>query len=144
MNRLTLFLLVAVAPLLGACASFSGPEIDDVVGEWQKDDDRLPPVHLLITRDGSALSARVRLSGIERMGTAAVDGRRLILTLTEPTDVVEGEFTSSTELMLQLRRDGEPYRLLKANQSRRRNAVISSAPSGWKSRSGARSNPICS
>ena len=84
-------------------------------------------MNLSITRDGSSLHARLRLSGIDANGTATVDGRHITLAVelhgcAEPMlgegacKIIqfdyEAQLVSDTELDLQLA-PGASYRLRK-------------------------------
>jgi hypothetical protein len=110
-NIVTVFTIVAA--LAAGCNDTSAPVTPvNIVGEWAKMDNALPPVNLSITRDGSGLHARLRLSGVEANGTATVDGRRVTLALQGRTDAMLGEVVSDTELDLQLA-PGQSYRLQK-------------------------------
>jgi len=102
-----------IAALSAGCNDTAGPITTvNIVGEWAKMDNSLPPVNLSITRDGSGLRARLRLSGVEANGTATVDGRRLTLALQGRAEAMLGEVVSDTELDLQLA-PGASYRLQK-------------------------------
>ena len=102
-----------IAALSAGCNDTAAPVTTaNIVGEWVKMDPSLPPVNLSITRDGSGLHARLRLSGVEANGTATVDGRRLTLALQGHAEAMVGEVVSDTELDLQLA-PGASYRLQK-------------------------------
>src|SRR5262245_60902997 len=92
-----------VAALSAGCSYPAAPVTPaNSVGEWWKVDDALPWVNLTITRDGSRLHARLRLSGVEANGTANVEGRRLTLALQGRAEAMIGDVVSGTELDLQL------------------------------------------
>jgi len=102
-----------IAALSAGCSDPAAPVTPaNIVGEWWKVDDALPSVNLSITRDGSRLHARLRLSGVEANGTATVDGRRLTLALQGRAEPMLGEVVSDTQLDLQLA-PGASYRLQK-------------------------------
>jgi hypothetical protein len=102
-----------IAALSAGCNDTAGPVTTaNVVGEWAKIDNSLPPVNLSITRDGSGLHARLRLSGVEANGTANIEGRRLTLSLQGRAEAMLGDVVSGTELDLQLA-PGASYRLRK-------------------------------
>src|SRR5262245_31309726 len=102
-----------IAALSAGCNDAVGPVASaNIVGDWAKMDNSLPPVNLSITRDGAALHARLRLSGVEANGTATVDGRRLTLALQGRAEAMLGEVVSDTQLDLQLA-PGASYRLQK-------------------------------
>ena len=102
-----------LAALSAGCKDSAGPATTaNIVGEWTKMDNALPPVNLSIARDGAGLHARLRLSGVEANGTATVDGRRVTLALQGHAEATLGEIVSDTELDLQLA-PGATYRLQK-------------------------------
>jgi hypothetical protein len=113
MRRTIVAGFIIVGALGAGCNDTAAPFAPaNVVGEWAKMDNSLPPVSLSITRDGSGLHARLRLSGVEANGTATVDGRRLSLALQGRAEAMLGEVVSDTELDLQLA-PGASYRLHK-------------------------------
>ena len=86
-----LFVLVAAS----ACTN-KVPTDAEVLGEWEKEDDSLPPVNLLLSKEGSQLKARVRLSGVELNGIATLTENELRLTF-QGRDDITGEFESGLE-----------------------------------------------
>ena len=104
---LALFLI----PFLAACTTKVFTP-DDALGEWEKEGPSLPPINLLLSRDGARLLARLRLSGIELNGVAKLEDNRLLLDF--PTrGPMAGEFTSITSLNLRLGNPGEQFVLTK-------------------------------
>ncbi len=95
------FGIVALAAL-SACAREWAPRAEQVAGGWEKEEDTLPPIHLLLWLERDTLRARLRLSGSESAGTATVDGTELRLRLAGRPDVLVGEFLSETELRFEL------------------------------------------
>jgi hypothetical protein len=95
-----------------ACAGPNAPEGADIIGQWEKDDEALPPISLMLSMDGDSTVARLRLSGSELHGTALVDGARLRLRFPARPDVI-GQFVSSTELKLRFNDSGPDYTLTK-------------------------------
>lgn len=95
-----------------ACSGNLAPTTDEVLGEWEKQDDKLPPISLTLARDGGGVRVRLRLSGVEVHGTATVDGRSLRVTLPNRPELV-GEFQSRTELTLRFEAGGPTYLLAK-------------------------------
>jgi hypothetical protein len=106
-------LLVLSLTLGIACAGSTAPRVDDLVGEWQKEDKALPPINLIVTRSGSDLRARLRLSGTDRNGSVALDGTHLRVTLDGTPESLTGELVSSLDLDLKLTASGQAYRLRK-------------------------------
>jgi hypothetical protein len=109
------FLIAALA--LAACNSASTPNgptlrVADVVGKWTKVEQSLPPIDLLLTRDGDIVRARLRLSGIEANGTATVDGTQVRLRFPDRAEIV-GKFVSESELELQFDLPPQQQRLQK-------------------------------
>jgi len=94
-------LAILSALVLAACQRPVGPRVDDVAGDWLKLEQSLPPVDLTLTRSGSELRARLRLSGRESFGTATLDGTKLRITLEGQTEPLVGEFVSNVELTLE-------------------------------------------
>ena len=89
--------------------------IVDVRGSWQKMDDRLPPIALDITEAGTAMHARLRLSGVEMNGELTGTPRALVLrfpgTVGERT--MAATVVSLTEMRLQMAPGGETFTLRK-------------------------------
>ena len=105
-----LYTLIAIAVIFG-CTSTATVRVEQVTGEWEKHDDRLPPIHLRLWLERDTLRARLRLSGTESSGTAKLEGNLLRLDLSRGGEPMEGEFLSPTEL--ELRFGLNPYRLRK-------------------------------
>ncbi len=97
-----------------ACASpSSAPAADTLVGSWQKDDTSLPPITLTVSREGSDLRARLRLSGTESNGVIVRDGTHIIITLEGSRGILTGELLSASDLELSLPAAGSSYKLHK-------------------------------
>ena len=116
MRRIVL-LIGALA--LAACNGSSTPNapavalrVTDVAGHWLKVEKSLPPIDLLLTRDGDVIRARLRLSGIETNGTATLDGTKLTLRFPDRAELA-GTFLSESELELQFDLPPQQQRLLK-------------------------------
>jgi len=104
---------VAALILCAACHTATTLSTEDIIGEWVKPGQKLPPVSLLISAEGPGLRARLRLSGAERDASAKVTGTTLKLKFDKPQPTMDGQFVSKTELDLRLQPDGEVYRLKK-------------------------------
>ena len=104
---------VAALILCAACHTTTTLSTEDIIGEWVKPGQKLPPVSLLISAEGPRLRARLRLSGTDRAGSAKVTGTRLKLKLGDPESTLEGQFISKTDLEIRLHPDGEVFRLKK-------------------------------
>jgi hypothetical protein len=105
-----LLTVLLVLGLTGCANPAPGP--DDAVGEWEKVDNLLPPINLLLSKTGDSIVARLRLSGVELHGTATIDDRKLRLSFPDRQDVT-GEFTSRNELKLRVNNAGEEFVLKK-------------------------------
>ncbi len=97
--RAVLAALVILA--VTGCGSPSSPGAGEALGEWEKSDNLLPPINLLLTRGDDRVLARLRLSGVELNGTATFPDGKLRLSFPGRQDVT-GEFLSPTELKLLL------------------------------------------
>jgi heat shock protein HslJ len=80
-----------------------------VTGEWEKEEQTLPPIHLRLWVERDTLRARLRLSGSESFGIASFDGRALRLDLSGRARPLEAELVAPNELELRLGARG--YRL---------------------------------
>jgi hypothetical protein len=106
--------VVALVLLVASgCGRSTSLSTDDMVGEWQKQGNSLPPISLLITSEGSGLRARLRLSGAEAHANAIVHGRMLRLEFDQKRADLQGEFVSKNELDLRFQPGRETYRLRK-------------------------------
>jgi hypothetical protein len=116
------FVVLVGALVLAACSSGTnspnGPmlRVSDVVGQWIKVDKSLPPIDLLLTRDGDIVRARLRLSGSESNGTATVDGSEVTLRFPDRSNPIVGKFLSESELELQFDLPAPQQRLRKQTQ----------------------------
>ena len=106
-------LLIGIALIVAACQRPAAPVSADIAGDWLKLDKSMPPVGLLITRDGSDLRARLRLSGREAFGTVTLNGSRLRIMLEDQTEPLLGELVSDVELSLKLVSPTDDQRLHK-------------------------------
>ena len=98
-----------------SCGSAVRDSLDAVLGTWQKTDDRLPPIGLDVTRDGSVLRARLRLSGVERVGTVTGTPSRLVVSFPDASSATPmiAELVSAIEMRVRLSAGGEAYLLRK-------------------------------
>jgi len=111
-------MMVALALCIAACGRRESPmSTEEIIGEWRKQDNKLPPVNLLLTSEGVGLRARLRLSGRELFGRATVQGYDLHIRFDEDSSgsrgVLNGRFDSKTHLVVHLEPDGTPYHLVK-------------------------------
>ena len=106
-----LFLTAALTLGLNGCSPVA-PSVSEILGTWEKEDAALPPINLMLSSDGAATRARLRLSGAEFNGAAVVDGDRLQLTFPDRQPIA-GTFLSKTELALRLEASGREYTLKK-------------------------------
>ena len=70
-----------------------------IVGEWEKPEQTLPPMNLVVSRHSDGDQARLRLSGVERFGTVTLNGSHVVLHFAGTADIT-GEILSRTELRL--------------------------------------------
>jgi len=75
--------------------------VDDVLGEWEKEDNSLPPIHIVLSRDGTRILARIRLSGVDLNGMATLDGNQLLMRF-DGREEITGTFSSRNLLNLRL------------------------------------------
>ena len=96
-----------------ACRGATRDSLAAVVGSWQKTDDKLPPIGLDVTTDGSALRARLRLSGVERHGTISGSPWHLVLSFPDAAGgtSMNAELVSANEMRVRLSAAGEWYLL---------------------------------
>ena len=101
-------IIAAIAVIACRAPALPGPE--QVTGEWEKQEQTLPPIHLRLWLERDTLRARLRLSGSESTGTATFDGRELHLALSgrEP---LTGQLISPDELELRFSSGARAYRL---------------------------------
>jgi hypothetical protein len=115
MRRIALLIgALALVACTGSSSTPNGPtlRVADVVGQWIKVEKSLPPIDLLLSRDGDLVRARLRLSGSESNGTATVDGSQVTLRFPDRGDIV-GKFVSESELELQFDLPPQQQRLQK-------------------------------
>ena len=105
---LTALLIAAIA----SCNPASTPSPETVVGEWEVPTGSFPPINLVLTPEASELRARLRLSGVERHGHATITGTTLRIAFDDGV-VLDGRFTSRTQLILSFGSSGRTYRLQK-------------------------------
>lgn len=111
-----LVLLLAVAcRAVSPESSAAQASIADVRGSWQKLDERLPPIALDVTEAGTALHARLRLSGVQLDGELTGTPRQLVLRFpgSSGAQTMTATLVSLTEMRLQLSPGGETYTLRK-------------------------------
>jgi hypothetical protein len=82
-----------------------------VTGDWEKEEQTLPPIHLRLWLERDTLRARLRLSGSESFGTGAFDGRTLRLDLSGRPAPMRAELTSADALELRLAEGTDAYLL---------------------------------
>ena len=100
---------LSLAALLSVCAQGIRP--DDVLGEWEKQDEFLPPINLILSRDETRLLVRLRLSGVDLRGSATLEDNELRLELPN-REPINGVFTSKETLKIRVDDRGE-YNLTK-------------------------------
>lgn len=91
---------------------------EDVVGEWEKIEQTLPPIHLRLWLDRDTLRARLRLSGRELHGTATFNGTDVQVDLGQPGERLTGVLVKAGELEVRLPPGSTAYRLRKRNLRR--------------------------
>src|SRR5688500_5212295 len=91
----------------------AAPAAERVTGDWEKEEQTLPPIHLRLWLEHDTLRARLRLSGSESFGTGTFDGRMLRLDLAGRTGPIRVELISANELELRFAEGREVYRLSK-------------------------------
>ena len=89
----------------------SAPDSARVTGEWEKEEQTLPPIHLRLWLERDTLRARLRLSGSESFGIGTFDGRTLRLDLSGRAQPIRAELVSENELELRLAEGTDAYRL---------------------------------
>ena len=104
----TALLIAAMA----SCEPVHTPSPETVVGEWERPTESLPPINLVFTSDASELRARLRLSGVERHGRATITGTTLRIAFDDG-GVLDGSFTSRTQMILTFGSSGRTYMLQK-------------------------------
>lgn len=117
MRRIALLIGALALAACNGSRTPNGPtlRVADIVGQWTKVEKSLPPIDLLLSRDGDIVRARLRLSGSESNGTATVDGAQVTLHFPDRGDLV-GKFISESELELQFDLPPQQQRLLKQSQ----------------------------
>lgn len=98
-----------------ACRPVPHPGPEQMTGDWEKQEQTLPPIHLRLWLERDTLRARLRLSGSESIGTARLDGRELRLILSGRAEQFTGTLISPNELELRFGRGGRTYRLRKTD-----------------------------
>ena len=92
-------LLASVLLVTQACAAPTPAGIIDPSGQWEKRESTLPPVSLTIQREGSEMSATLRLSGIEDRGRVTLDGRSgLTVTFSSGRPPLTGRLESADRM----------------------------------------------
>jgi hypothetical protein len=87
------------------------PDAARVTGDWEKEEQTLPPIHLRLWLERDTLRARLRLSGSESFGTGTFDGRTLRLYLSGRAGPLEADLVSANELTLRFGEGTDAYRL---------------------------------
>jgi hypothetical protein len=105
-------LLFVLLIVLSSCVKTPAPVSDDILGEWEKQDELLPPITLVLSREGTTIFGRLRLSGRESHGIALVEGERFRLKLAGQQEV-SGQLVSQYELRLHLSDKDPPFVLTK-------------------------------
>jgi hypothetical protein len=108
-------LWAASAATIIACRLSPSPGVEDITGDWEKQGQTLPPIHLSLWLERDTLRARLRLSGSESTGTARLDGRVLHVDLSGRAEQLTGRLISASTLELRRTRTGEVYRLRKTD-----------------------------
>jgi hypothetical protein len=106
-------LWIVCAATIIACRLSASPGVEDITGDWEKQEQTLPPIHLSLWLERDTLRARLRLSGSDLTGTARLTGRELRLDLSGRAEQITGTLVSASELELRFG-EREPYRLQKA------------------------------
>lgn len=92
----------AAATIVIGCSRGTDPAAEArIIGDWEKLERSMPPVNLLVIRDGDVLRGRLRLSGVELNGTVTIDGSRVVLHLPDDA-TISGELISDRELQLDM------------------------------------------
>jgi len=105
----SLVIVTAPARRLVFTAAAAGSGAAQVTGDWEKEEQTLPPIHLRLWIDGDTLRARLRLSGSEAFGIASFDGRALRLELSGRPEPLTAQLVATNELELGL--GSRTYRL---------------------------------
>jgi hypothetical protein len=110
-RTISAILLVLV---LTSCESSPAPSADDAIGDWEKQDNLLPPINFVLSGNNGRIDARLRLSGVEANGTATLVDGQLRLRFPDRQDVV-GQLISKNEMRLRLNGAGPEFVLRKRN-----------------------------
>ena len=113
-HTITLVLILAVSCRAVAPESpATVASIVDVRGTWQKMDDRLPPISLDITEAGTAMRARLSLSGVQMDGELTGSPQALVLRFPSTTgeQTMTATVVSLTEMRLRMAPGGETFTL---------------------------------
>ena len=105
------FAALFLVAFLTACTD-NALQPDDVLGDWEKQEDSLPPVNLFLSKHGARLLARLRLSGVELNGVARLEDNQLYLDFPN-REPMKGEFTSGSSLNLRVDKGSEQFVLTK-------------------------------
>lgn len=107
----SLVIITAPARRLVFTAASARSSAAQLAGDWEKEEQTLPPIHLRLWLDGDSLRARLRLSGSESFGVARFDGRALRIDLSGRAEPLLGELIATNELELRLTRGARGYLL---------------------------------
>ena len=110
---------IITAPGRRLIFSAASPLLSQITGDWEKQEETLPPIQLRLWIERDTLRARLRLSGSESAGTATLHGRELRLRLSGRPEQLTGEFVSPKELELRFARGTQTYRLRLIQDGRR-------------------------
>lgn len=89
----------------------AAPDAEQLTGDWEKEEQTLPPIHLRLWLERDTLRARLRLSGSESFGTGTFDGRTLRLELSGRAGPIVAELISANEFELRFADGTAAYRL---------------------------------
>ncbi len=111
LSGICVLLILACSQPRESRQSESAPDSARVTGEWEKEEQTLPPIHLRLWLERDTLRVRLRLSGSESFGTGTFDGRTLRLDLAGRAGPISAQFTSADELELRFAEGTDAYRL---------------------------------
>jgi hypothetical protein len=88
-------------------------QMEDVLGDWERRESTLPPINLVLSREGTGLAARLRLSGVDLSGRAELHGTKLTFEFPGRTEQPLGELVAKGELQFRLGPRTDLYTLRK-------------------------------
>src|SRR5688572_28199449 len=112
-SGICVLLILACSPPRESHQPAAARDVLQVTGDWEKEEQTLPPIHLRLWLERDTLRARLRLSGSESFGTGTFDGRMLRLDLADRAQPLRGELLSVDELELRFTGSADAYRLLR-------------------------------